>query len=143
MVPVDEGEIEAPALGEEAREDELRALAVELDELPDARLLEDLQTHAGVARRQLRRGLELIRVDGDVPGVRAAGEQSFADEERRHGVPEARLERPPRSLPAHPVRERGTLLAPVGAADDAPGVQERLPNVPHPPGERLPRHARD
>lgn len=50
VVAVEEGEVEAPAVGEQARQDDLRLLAVELDEVANACLLEDLEPRADERR---------------------------------------------------------------------------------------------
>jgi hypothetical protein len=107
VVAVDEREVEAPALGHEARQGDLRLLLVELDELRDARFLEELEPAAGEPRR-------LVRVDRDVSRLRGAVlEQAGEDVERRDAVAEADLDRPPRALAPDP-RLQGRAL---GSAD--------------------------
>jgi hypothetical protein len=77
MVPVDEGEVEAPAFAQHPRQDDLRLLGMVLYELGDARLIEELQAAAGKSAR-------LERVDGHIAGRGGSvREQALADEERR------------------------------------------------------------
>jgi hypothetical protein len=54
VVPVDEREIEPSALCQQARENALRLLGVELDEVADARFFEELQADVGICRRMRR-----------------------------------------------------------------------------------------
>jgi hypothetical protein len=66
VVPIDEGEIELPAVGEETGEQNLRLLAVELDEVANTGLLQHLNPDAGVCRPTRRSFNELVRVGGDM-----------------------------------------------------------------------------
>jgi hypothetical protein len=51
MVAVDEGEVEASTLADEARKDYLGLLCVKLDEVQDPRVIERLQAAVGEPRR--------------------------------------------------------------------------------------------
>jgi hypothetical protein len=66
VVPIDEGEIELPAVSEEAGEQNLRLLAVELDEVANTGLFQRLNSDAGVFRPTRRSFNELVRVGGDM-----------------------------------------------------------------------------
>jgi hypothetical protein len=93
VVAVEEGEVEAPALGEQPWENDLRLLGVELHEVADAGFLERAEPDLAVPRAVAGTALELVRVDRDVPSVRAVRQEAFADEEGRDRVAETGLER--------------------------------------------------
>lgn len=103
VIAVDEGQIEAPALADEARQGDLRLLRVELHQLREARLLQELQAAVGEPRRLLRIEHDMTRV------LRTAGEQALTDAERRDAVPEADLDRPTGVFVLHPPTERRAL----------------------------------
>jgi hypothetical protein len=103
VIPVDEREVEAPAFGEQPRQDHLGRLGVELDQLTHACLLEGAKAGVDVAVRQ-------PRVDRHVSSLRAIREQALADEERRDRVAETGLDRSPGAFPANPFAQPGALL---------------------------------
>jgi hypothetical protein len=78
VVAVEEGEVEPTAVRKQAREDDLRLLWVELDEVADACLLEDLEPDSEIRRPVLRQTRELVRIGSDVPCGRSVPEQALA-----------------------------------------------------------------
>ena len=96
MVPVDEREIEQPARRQESRQGDLRSLRVELQHPSGACFIDHLEP-------DVRKPLELIGVERDVPRTRVTVcQQSVTDEERGDAIAKAHFDRRRRILSPHP-----------------------------------------
>jgi hypothetical protein len=98
VVPVDEGEIEPPPLGDHAREDDLRLLLEEMHEVANPGLRQELQPDSRVGRSRDRTGVPLIHaLDPPPPWFSTSPERWAAPLRMQAGWPNGAS-----ILPVHP-----------------------------------------